>query len=230
MKLAAAPPPSTLRIFCICAAAVIAGGCAEAQNAIDIEALMSAEDGGPRRLETISEKLVLYSAPSINGDKISILPKGTVLSNLGCTNVEGQIWCEVRMIRGGNGFVQSEQVQRAQGPDGVIPLGVNDSKRRARKRDFDANADIPCAQEQGESMKNCRASVARSGGGDATVVVTFPNGFSRDLYFVHGDFTRASATMSGVGTDTAWQIKNGIYFIRVDDQRFELPSAFVIGN
>jgi len=36
--------------------------------------------------------------------------------------------------------------------------------------------------------------------------------------------------MSGVGTDTEWHLSDGIYFIRVDDQRFELPEALVFGN
>jgi len=47
---------------------------------------------------------------------------------------------------------------------------------------------------------------------------------------MQGEFTRASATMSGVGTDVDWQLANEVYAIRVDDQRFELPSAFVLGQ
>ncbi|MEM7635371.1 MAG: hypothetical protein AAF299_12470, partial [Pseudomonadota bacterium] len=61
-------------------------------------------------------------------------------------------------------------------------------------------------------------------------VVTFPNGFARNLYFVHGEFVRASATMSGVGTDMDWRLQNGRYFIRVDDQRYELPTTLIFEN
>ena len=72
--------------------------------------------------------------------------------------------------------------------------------------------------------------MARGGGGDATVVATFSNGFARSLYFRNGDFLRANATMSGVGTDTEWTLKAGVYLIRVDDQRFELPEDFLFGS
>ena len=109
-------------------------------------------------------------------------------------------------------------------------MGTDDSKRRAGKGDFDTKGEIPCAQERGQPMGRCRAAVARSGGGDATVVVTFPNGFARRLYFVHGEFVRASATMSGVGTDADWRLENELHFVRVDDQRYELPDAMVFGN
>ncbi|NNF92456.1 MAG: hypothetical protein HKM96_13790, partial [Boseongicola sp.] len=62
------------------------------------------------------------------------------------------------------------------------------------------------------------------------VVVTFPNGFARTLTFDGGDFVRGNATMSGVGTDTDWRLSDGTYFVRVDDQRYELPAALVFGE
>jgi hypothetical protein len=36
--------------------------------------------------------------------------------------------------------------------------------------------------------------------------------------------------MSGVGTDTDWSMAAGVFIIRVDDQRFELPEALVFGR
>ena len=109
-------------------------------------------------------------------------------------------------------------------------MGPDPSKRRARKRDFDAKAEIACAQEQGQDLGKCKAAAARGGGGDAAVVVTFSNGFARSLYFVHGEFLKASATMSGVGTDMDWRLENDTYFVRVDDQRYEMPRDLIIGN
>ncbi|MCV6591872.1 MAG: hypothetical protein OIF48_02895, partial [Silicimonas sp.] len=96
-------------------------------------------------------------------------------------------------------------------------------------RDFDDETRIRCAQEQGQSLGHCNAFVARSGGGDATVEVRFANGFARQLYFTHGAFIRASATMSGVGTDTDWRLEGALYRIRVDDQRFEIAQDFLLG-
>ncbi|MBT8418935.1 MAG: hypothetical protein KJO42_15975 [Silicimonas sp.] len=100
---------------------------------------------------------------------------------------------------------------------------------RAKAADFDMKGEIACAQEVGEAMGACRAAVARAGGA-AAVVVTFPNGFARTLTFDGGDFVRGNATMSGVGTDTDWSLSDGTYFVRVDDQRYEVPAALVFGE
>ena len=97
---------------------------------------------------------------------------------------------------------------------------------RARSGTFDATGDIRCAQEAGQSLGTCSAAVARADG-SAAVVVTFANGFSRTLVFVDGRFVRGNATMSGVGTDTEWRLSRGMYHVRVDDQRFEIPEALV---
>lgn len=119
---------------------------------------------------------------------------------------------------------------RSGNADDVIEVAASDSDRRARKRDFDAKGTIPCAQEQGQPMGECGAAVARGSGGDVTVVVTFPNGFARRLFFQDGMFVSANATMSGSGTDTDWQLKDGVHVIRVDDQRYDVPHVLVFGD
>ena len=100
---------------------------------------------------------------------------------------------------------------------------------RAKSQDFDITATVPCAQERGQALDTCDAAVARVDG-SAAVVVTFYNGFARTLTFSNGAFLRGNATMSGVGTDTDWQLKDGVYHIRVDDQRFDIPEALVSGG
>ncbi|MEL6678579.1 MAG: hypothetical protein AAFQ51_07725 [Pseudomonadota bacterium] len=106
---------------------------------------------------------------------------------------------------------------------------LEETRRLARQGTFDDRAVVACAQERGQALGSCNAAVARGQGGTATVVVTFPTGFARHLYFAEGAFLRANATMSGVGTDTDWSGDGVQIFIRVDDQRFELPVAFVFG-
>ncbi|MEM7058545.1 MAG: hypothetical protein AAF557_13200 [Pseudomonadota bacterium] len=112
----------------------------------------------------------------------------------------------------------------------IILAQANETKSRARRGDFDAEGQVSCAQERGESLSVCKAAVARGGGGDAAVAVTFSNGFTRYLYFEDGAFVRASTTMSGSGKDIDWNLGEGLYTLRVDDQRFELPSEFVLGQ
>ena len=202
-----------------------------AQTSLMVDVLRSPEDGGPRRWNVVGHKLELFANPSKTSEVIGVFTDKAVLLNLGCLDDEALMWCEVRSFRGGpSGFVDARRLKAATGPDGVVALGVDTSKRRARKRDFDAESEISCAQERGQSMGKCMAAVARSGGGDATAVVTFPNGFARQLFFVHGEFVRASATMSGVGTDIDWQLLNDVHLIRVDDQRFEVLDTFVSGR
>lgn len=193
---------------------------------------MSPEDGGPRRWQvSTSEGLPLLDAPSTDGAEITILADGTVLSNMGCTHADDEVWCDVRPIQGGaRGFALAEHLVPALGPDGTVPTGPDDSRRRARSGKFDGRDDILCAQERGQELEPCKASVARGDGGDATVVVTFPNGFKRTLFFVHGQFISASATMSGVGTDTDWRADDGRHVIRVDDQQYEITGAFIFGD
>ncbi|WP_300031549.1 hypothetical protein [uncultured Roseobacter sp.] len=189
------------------------------------------EDGGPRRLVVTAGASKLHLKPQAGSETAHDVSQGAVLKNLGCTQELPETWCHVAPLRKGpGGYLPADQLAPARGPDGVVPHGPDTSRTRARKKDFDAADTLPCAQEQGQSFGTCQAAVARSGGGDATVVVTFANGFARQLWFTHGAFMRASATMSGVGTDMDWELREGIYMIRVDDQRFEISQAFVLGN
>ena len=62
------------------------------------------------------------------------------------------------------------------------------------------------------------------------MTVVFANGFKRGLFFVDGKFWKASVTMSGVGTDTDWSLKDGMHIIRVDGQRYEVPDTLITGD
>ncbi len=106
----------------------------------------------------------------------------------------------------------------------------DDSASRARKGDVDARARIRCAQELGQAFDTCDAAVARDPNGDAAVIVRFGNGFARTLYFEGRTFVSANATMSGNGTDTSHRREGDLHLVRVDDQRYELPVAFVSGD
>lgn len=106
---------------------------------------------------------------------------------------------------------------------------IRAAKDNARSGNFDAMGEVRCAQEVGQSLGVCSTAVARDGK-SAAVVVTFTNGFVRTLTFSDGEFLRGNATMSGAGTDTDWQLFGGLYHVRVDDQRFEIPEALVINE
>lgn len=109
-------------------------------------------------------------------------------------------------------------------------VASDDTDRRARRRDFDSEGTIACAQEQGQALGMCVIGVARDETGHATAAITFANNFTRRLRFEQGEFIRGNATMSGVGTDTDWRLEDGLYRIRVDDQRFEIPETLITGE
>lgn len=196
------------------------------------DALASPENGGLRRWRvSAGTPVALQNEPGSEAPPLARLESGEILTGHGCLRVEAGTWCEVQSIAGGpRGFVPAEHLAPVAGPDGIVARGIDDTPRRARRGDFDISGEIACAQDRHLPMASCMADVARSGGGDATVVATFPNGFRRRLHFGHGMFLRGDATMSGVGTDTAWRLEGGMHFVRVDDQRFEIPDAMIVAR
>lgn len=104
--------------------------------------------------------------------------------------------------------------------------GMAEAIDRAQSGVFAASGDVACAQNPFDALGTCSADVARDGD-HAVVAITFPSGFTRMLMFEDGTFLRGNTTMSGVGTDTEWELADGLYRIRVDDQRFEIPETLV---
>ncbi|MCE0507407.1 hypothetical protein LR948_18805 [Roseivivax sp. GX 12232] len=192
----------------------------------------AAEAGGIRRWRLLGEAPVpLRSAPNEEAAPATKLAPGTILSNLGCEALAREVWCTVAPLSGGpRGHLPVAQLAPAEGPDGVVARGLDDSAARAKRGDFDLRAEVACAQNPGEPMGRCTIRSARGSGGDATLVATFQTGFRRTLTFAHGQFLRGNATMSGVGTDTDWRLEDGLHLIRVDDQRFEVPDRLISGE
>lgn len=190
------------------------------------------QKGGARRWVVDNpDGLALLVAPGTAETVGGVVAQHAVLTNFGCTEVLGALWCDVRPLHGGpRGYVPADALSPAKGPDGIVARGVNDSVTRARKKRFDIRAEVPCAQEQGEALAPCPIGIARSDGGDATAAVTFRNGFSRYLFFMHGAFISASATMSGAGRDTDWEVRGGTHYIRADDQQFQIPNALLFAQ
>ena len=191
--------------------------------------MASPHKGGARRWQVRSmHGVILLDAPGGREVSDHVIKQHAVVTNFGCSETDGRVWCEVRPLHSGpRGFVIADSLEPVAGPDGIIARGTDESARRARRKNFDVTATVRCAQEQGQELSICRVGVARSEGGDATVAVTFGNGFTRLLYFMNGAFISASATMSGAGRDTDWLLMDDIHFIRADDQRFEIPDALL---
>jgi len=79
-------------------------------------------------------------------------------------------------------------------------------------------------------LGQCTYRIERDEKGKTTITVAFANGFKRRLFFKDGTFLKANTTMSGTGTDTDWNLKDGTHEIRVDDQRYEVPDILIEEN
>ncbi len=190
------------------------------------------EEGGPRRWQVAATgEIAMHASPAQDAPVIGMLVAGAILSNLGCAPEGDLIWCRVRPLQGrARGYVAADFLQPARGPDGTVPMGADDSAVRAGQGDFDASGSLACAQNRTQPMGRCTFGVARSSGGDATVVVTFSNGFRRLLFFAHGRFISGNTTMSGTGFDTDWRRDGEHHIIRVDDQLYTLRHTEIFGG
>jgi hypothetical protein len=189
-------------------------------------------EGGPRHWLVAARGTVnLREGPSAGAAVAARLSGGDILSNLGCQPGEGRTWCYVQPWRGGPvGYVAAELLQPATNPTGGVAVGENDSPLRAGRGAFDATGEVPCAQAAGQPTRACAFGVARAGGGDATLVVTRPDGSMRALFFVRGEFLGADASEAGGGFDAAATREADLFLIRVDAERYDVPDAVVFGG
>ena len=116
----------------------------------------------------------------------------------------------------------------------LIGSGQAIAEQNAKSTDASDNNSSPesiaCAQERGEALGQCSYRIKHGANGKTTVTVIFANGFKRGLIFEEGKFIKASVTMSGVGTNAAWSEKDGMHFIAVDGQRYEVPNTLTSGD
>jgi hypothetical protein len=193
----------------------------------------SPEDGGPRIWEVtgVASTLNLREQPSTSARTIVRYAPGTILTNLGCGRAEGRVWCDVQEVGGGpRGFVAAEFLTPATGPDGAVATGPDDSALRAGRGDFDATGRVPCAQSEGQPMGQCDFGVARAGGGNATVVVTRPDGTTRALFFTRGEFTSADTSQAEGYPPVSAEKQGDLSMISVGSERYEVPDAVILGG
>ena len=218
---------ASIRFALLAFALVVRPALAHAQESVP----GAPEDGGPRNWEvTGSGEAELREEASAQAKSLARLAPGTILDNLGCQRAEGRAWCDVQPLGGGpRGFVLAERLKGAVSPDGSVSTGPDDSALRAGEGRFDATGQIPCAQHKGQPMGQCAFGVARAGGGYATVVVTRPDGSTRPIYFRRGVAIGAGTAGREPGEFSARR-EADLTFVRLDDERYEIPDAVVLGG
>ncbi len=102
-----------------------------------------------------------------------------------------------------------------------------DSALRAGLEEYDARGLIRCARHAGQPMRQCDFGVAREGGGRVTVVVTHPDGRTRALVFVDGEFNSAYARR--IDSRPAYEAERDgdLHVVSVGEERYEVPHAII---
>jgi hypothetical protein len=185
------------------------------------------ESGGPRNWVTTSN-LNLREQPTTDSNVIEMLEQGTILDNLGCSEGADGIWCDVQKFAGGaRGYVAADYLKPAISPDGSAAYGPDDSALRAGQGDFDATGQIPCSASAGQPTRQCQFSVARAGGGYATIKISKADGFERVIYFRLGVPVGSD---DNTGAEFKASRKNDLHVIEIGNERYEIPEAAIFGG
>lgn len=191
----------------------------------------SPDDGGNRYWE-VQSSLNLRERPSTSAAIVGSYAAGSILNNLGCEAAGGRAWCYVQQLGGGPvGYVAADYIEPAVSPHGAVVRGPDDSALRAGQGDFDATGSVPCATESGQPMsQRCEFGVARAGGGDATVVVTKPDGKKRAIFFQFGRAMSADMSEADYSGEFRVERDSDLNLIRVGKERYEIPDAVPFGG
>jgi len=95
---------------------------------------------------------------------------------------------------------------------------------------YDATGKVPCAQHNSQPMGQCDFGVMRTGNGNATVIITRPDGGKRTIVFVGGRATGADISQADGGAAFSAQREGDLNRISVGDERHEIPDAAVSGG
>lgn len=188
------------------------------------------ENGGFRNWE-VTTNIDLFEQPDSTSRVLTTYPPNTILDNLGCQLNSDIVWCDVQQLGGGSrGYVYAEFLKPAISPDGSAATGADDSALRAGQGQFDATGQLPCAQSLGQPMTECEFGVARAGGGYATVVITKPDGGTRAIYFRMGQPIGANSSEADPASPFNTTREADLNFIRIGNERYEIPDAVVLGG
>jgi hypothetical protein len=126
--------------------------------------------------------------------------------------------------------VAAEFLKPAVSPDGSVATGPDDSALRAGQGNLDATGNIPCAQYAGQPMGQCEFGVARAGGGYATVVIKKPDGRTRAIFFRMAKAVGADTSEADDPGKFGTMREADLNFIRIHNERYEIPDAIVLGG
>jgi hypothetical protein len=96
--------------------------------------------------------------------------------------------------------------------------------------DFNATGQIPCARDAGQPMGQCDFGVKREGGGKGAITVFWPDGGNRVIFFEMNKPSSYDQSEADGGAKMTVDENNGIFTVKIGDQRFELFEAIMAGG
>jgi hypothetical protein len=96
--------------------------------------------------------------------------------------------------------------------------------------DFNATGQIPCVREAGQPMGQCDFGVKREGGGKGWITVFWPDGGNRVIFFEMNKPSSYDQSEADGGAKMTVDENNGIFNVKIGDQRFELFEAIMAGG
>lgn len=174
--------------------------------------------GGPDFWEVhgvgTGDRLNLRAGPSMGDGVVARVGDGAILRNLGCRMTGTTRWCRVRSeALGVTGWAAGRFLREGAPPDA------------AAAPPSEASGTIPCAKNRGQPSSPCAFTVRRSAPGEARVEVSFAGGGQRAIVFAGG-----RPVSSDASTPLTVTQEDDLWFVRIGDERFEIPDAVANGG
>lgn len=174
--------------------------------------------GGPDFWEVhgvgAGDRLNLRAGPSARDRVVARVGEGAILRNLGCRMSSGQRWCQVRSDDLGVTAWAAGRFLREGAPPNAVAVPPSE-----------ASGTVPCAKNRGQPSSPCAFTVRRSAPGDARVVIRFAGGGERAIVFAGGVPVSSDAPPPLTVTQ-----EDDLWFVRIGDERFEIPAAVADGG
>jgi hypothetical protein len=172
--------------------------------------------------------LNIHDGPSTGAAAIGRLPDGAILRNLGCRMNEGRRWCNIEATAPGGiaGWVAGEFLVESAGD-------ATDGDALVGDTPYNATGFVACWRGADGAEQECTFGVTREGAGtgNGLVMVTWPDGDGRVIYFEAGTPVSYDQSQAEQGVEmTATRSENGVNIIFIGEDRFEIPDAVIWGG
>jgi hypothetical protein len=106
----------------------------------------------------------------------------------------------------------------------------NASDAKVPGTDFNATGIMPCARSAGQPMNQCDFGVVRNGDGSGQITIMWPDGGNRVIFFTNNKPSSYDQSEADGGATMSVIDNDGLFSVKIGDQRFEFPEAVMVGG